>query len=115
LLTDIAYWRSANLMWADFSDWLLAAAMIMGVVAAIAILVDAVTRRPLMPWPVFIGYLAVFLLGLLNSFVHSRDGWTSVVPTGLALSAVTALVLLLTGWLNWSRPAAHSVQMETAS
>lgn len=34
--------------------------------------------------------------------VHSRDGWTSVVPLGLTLSALVLALLLFTGWLGWS-------------
>jgi len=41
--------------------------------------------------------LAVFVLALFNAFIHSRDAWTSVVPTGLTLSAVTFVVILVAG------------------
>jgi hypothetical protein len=40
LITDIAYWQTAEMMWADFSAWLLAAGLVMGVLAAIAGLID---------------------------------------------------------------------------
>jgi uncharacterized membrane protein len=103
LFTDVAYWSTAQILWANFSAWLLAAAMVTGVLAAVAILVDVVTRRPAtdMRWPVLIGYFVSFVLGLINSFIHSRDAWTSVVPAGLILSVLTVLVLLITGWLHW--------------
>jgi uncharacterized membrane protein len=35
------------------------------------------------------------LVGLVNAFVHSRDGWTAVVPQGLILSVLDVLVLLV--------------------
>jgi uncharacterized membrane protein len=35
-------------------------------------------------------------------FVHSRDAWTSVVPTGLILSAATVVILMITAWLGGS-------------
>lgn len=44
--------------------------------------------------------ILVMLLELLNIFVHSRDGWTSVVPEGLALSAVSVALLLVSAWLG---------------
>jgi uncharacterized membrane protein len=37
LLTDLAYWKTAEMMWADFSSWLLFAGLVMGVLAAIAL------------------------------------------------------------------------------
>jgi uncharacterized membrane protein len=40
------------------------------------------------------------LLSLLNAFVHSRDGYTAVVPTGLTLSALVVAILLFTAWAD---------------
>ena len=34
LATDVAYWRTANLMWSNFSSWLLFAGLATGVAAA---------------------------------------------------------------------------------
>jgi uncharacterized membrane protein len=39
------------------------------------------------------------VIALFNNFVHSRDAWTSVVPVGLELSALTVFVMLVTAWL----------------
>jgi len=41
-------------------------------------------------------YAIAVLLSLMNAFVHSRDGYTAVVPTGLMLSGLVIVVLLLT-------------------
>ena len=40
LFSDIAYWKTAEMMWADFSAWLLFAGLVMGVLAALAGLID---------------------------------------------------------------------------
>ncbi|WGS17950.1 MULTISPECIES: DUF2231 domain-containing protein [unclassified Bradyrhizobium] len=105
LITDIAYWQTAQMMWADFSAWLLFAGLVLGVLAAIAGLIDFLGSRrirELAPaWLHMVGNAVVLLLALFNSFVHSRDAWTSVVPTGLVLSVLTVLVMLFTGWLGW--------------
>ncbi len=103
LLTDIAYVQTADIMWADFSAWLLAAGMAGGVVAAVAGLVsltaDRRTRTQQSVWPIVVGSLLVLIIAFLNNLVHSRDAWTSVMPTGLALSVVTVLLMLATAWL----------------
>ena len=103
LLTDIAYIQTTNIMWADFSAWLLAAGMAGGVVAAIAGLVGLLANRrgrgQQSAWPVVLGSLLVLVIALFNNLVHSRDAWTSVMPTGLALSVATFLVMLATAWL----------------
>ena len=103
LVTDVAYTQTADIMWADFSDWLLAAGMAGGVVAAIAGLVHlVVTRRSRGPqpvWPAILGSLLVLVIALFNNLVHSRDAWTSVVPTGIGLSALTVVLMFVTIWL----------------
>ncbi|RUW60557.1 DUF2231 domain-containing protein [Mesorhizobium sp. M7A.F.Ca.US.008.03.1.1] len=106
LLTDVAYWRSAEMMWADFSAWLLLAGLVVGVLAVLAALVDLFTGRLSgetgRVWPYLLGSLVVLVVSLFNALVHSRDAWTSVVPTGLILSAVAVIVILLLGLLGWS-------------
>jgi uncharacterized membrane protein len=113
LLTDLAYWKTAEMMWADFSAWLLFFGLIMGSVAAIAGLVDFLGNRRIRAlgpaWFHMIGNAVVLVLALFNSFVHSRDAWTSVVPTGLMLSTLTVLVMLFTGWMGWSMVYRHRV------
>jgi len=37
---------------------------------------------------------------VINAFVHSRDGYTAVVPTGLMLSGSVVVVLLLTALIG---------------
>ncbi len=113
LITDVVYWRSANMMWADFSAWLLAIGLVMGGLAAVAGLVDFLGNRLIRAqapaWPHMLGNIVVLLLALLNSFVHTRDAWTSVVPLGLTLSLITVLIMLVTGWLGWAMVYRHGV------
>jgi len=45
---------------------------------------------------------------VISAFVHSRDGYTAVVPTGLMLSALVVVVLSLTA-LAGRIVANHSV------
>ena len=45
---------------------------------------------------------AAALLSLVNVFVHSRDAWTSVVPQGLWLSAISAILLVIEAFRGWS-------------
>lgn len=53
--------------------------------------------------------LSVFVIELFNAFVHGRDGWTSVVPTGITLSIVASLLLLVGAWLGGSLTYRHGV------
>lgn len=113
LLTDIAYWRTANMMWADFSVWLITAGLVTGLFAALAGMADFFGSRKIRALPTawahgLLNGLAL-ILSLFNVFVHSRDAWTSVVPTGLILSALVVLLLLVTGWLGGELVFRHRV------
>ncbi len=113
LLTDLAYWHTAEMMWADFSAWLLFTGLVMGGLAALAELIGLFSNRFIRSissaWLHMAGTIVVLLLALFNSFIHSRDAWTSVVPTGLTLSALTVIVMLGTGWLGWPMVYRHRV------
>jgi uncharacterized membrane protein len=113
LATDLAYWRTADIMWANFSAWLLAAGLLFGAFAALAGLIDFWSNRRVRAqapaWPHMLGNILALALSLINAFVHSRDGWTAVVPTGLILSASVVLILLFTGWMGWSMVYRHRV------
>jgi uncharacterized membrane protein len=47
-----------------------------------------------------LGNALVIALSLINVFVHSRDGYTAVVPTGIVLSGVVVLIMMITGWIG---------------
>ena len=67
-------------------------------VTVIAFAIDLIRGKQIdgLAWPHAVGYALAVLLSLLNAFVHSRDGYTAVVPTGLMLSGLTLFVLVLT-------------------
>jgi uncharacterized membrane protein len=113
LCTDIAYWRSANMAWAVMSTWLLTVGLIVAVFAVIAGFIDFLGDRRIRDlravWIHAIGNAIALVLSIFNVLVHSRDGYTSVVPTGLALSALVVLILLVTGWQGWSMVYRHRV------
>ena len=113
LLTDLTYWWSAEMMWANFSAWLVSVGVIFGYLSAIFGMIDLLGSRSIRAqppaWPHAIGNVVVLILATLNMFVHSRDAWTSVVPWGLALSAATVLILLFTGWMGRALVYEHRV------
>jgi|SRR6266550_1763833 uncharacterized membrane protein len=103
-VTDLAYWQVPDVLWERFSIWLITAGMIMAGLATIAYVIDFASGRQIdrPAWPGVIGYALAVFLSLMNAFVHSRDGYTAVVPTGLMLSALVVVVLSLTAWIDWA-------------
>ncbi len=104
LITDVAYWRTANMQWANFSAWLLTAGLLVALLAVIAGLIDFLSspriRAIRISWFHALGNAVALILAIFNAFVHSRDAYTSVVPTGLVLSFLTVVILCVTGWLG---------------
>jgi uncharacterized membrane protein len=113
LIMDIAYWQTSNLTWKLFAEWLLFAGLVGAGLAAMAGAIDFLSRRDVRArppaWPHAVGNIIVMALAFTNSLVHARDGWTGVMPWGLALSSVTVLLMLVTGWLGASLVYRHGV------
>ncbi len=111
LLTDITYWRTAEMMWSDFSAWLITVGVVIGWLAALAGIIDFASSRGLRAlasgWPHVIGGVVVLVLASFNMLVHTHDAWTSVVPWGLGLSVATVIVLIFSGWMGWAMVYRH--------
>jgi uncharacterized membrane protein len=102
LLTDLAYQCSGgNLLWVNFSSWLIAAGLLVGAIAGAVLLIDLArgAGRSGTGWAHFGLLFAAWVVELINALVHARDGWTAVVPAGLILSAIAVALILLSGWL----------------
>lgn len=105
--TDLFYYSTALMQWANFSAWLIIAGLLLALLAALALLLDILRGRARrISWLHFLVFAVVALLSLFNALVHSRDAWTSVVPQGLLLSAIVTILLLVIGWRSWSVTAA---------
>lgn len=105
VLTDWAYEGSdGNLTWLFFSTWLIPAGLVFGGLGSLFLLIDALRLRG--GWTAFLLLAAAWVVELANAFVHMRDGWTAVVPLGVILSIVGALLALAAGWFaaELSRP-----------
>ena len=98
LVTDIAYSQSAYLMWLHFSEWLIAAGLAFGALAALALAIEFFASRAIrsgrVGWAHLVLFYAALLVELVNAFVHTIDGWTAVVPTGMTLSVIGAILAL---------------------
>jgi len=103
--TDLAYWRTAEVMWYRFSVWLIAGGLVMAALVALAAVIDLLrNQRP--AWIRALAYAAAVVLSIFNVLVHSRDGYTAVVPTGLTLSGIVLVLLLFAispGWALTNR------------
>jgi uncharacterized membrane protein len=103
-VTDLVYWRVPDVMWETFSVWLITGGLVMAGFSVVAGLIDVMGHRrnvaPAHPWPRVLAIALAFMLAFLNAFVHSRDGYTAVVPTGLILSGLVAAILICSAWIG---------------
>jgi uncharacterized membrane protein len=103
LFTDYMYYSTALMQWANFSAWLIVGGLVVALLAAIFLVIDLLLGRtgPLLRLE-FAGLVVAAVLSIFNAFVHSRDAWTSVVPTGITLSAIVAIILFALSFRGWS-------------
>lgn len=103
LLSDWAYFKSYEIQWANFSAWLIAGALLVGAILLLWALVASLrARRGRGRRGLFVILFAVtWIVGLINALIHARDGW-AVMPAGLILSVVVAILVLASAWAGLS-------------
>ena len=104
LVTDLLFWRTGQSQWAEFSFWLILAGWILGGLGVITGLIDFLTLQPARAltsgWLHFIlADLAIFMT-TFNLMSRLYDRQEKIVFTGLGMSALVALALLITGYLG---------------
>lgn len=104
LLSDIAYMRSFQIQWANFSAWLIAGGLLVGGFALLWALVEvfrsgAARRKRALTY--FLLLLAMWVLGFVNALVHAKDAYATM-PEALYLSAVAAVLALAAAWIGYS-------------
>lgn len=103
LFTDYMYYCNSLVQWSNFSAWLITGGLVFALLAVIFLLIDvALGKAGPISWLDFILVGAAAILSIFNVLVHTRDAWTSVVPTGITLSAIVTILLLVAGSRGWT-------------
>ena len=103
LFTDYMYYCNSLIQWSNFSAWLITGGLVFALTALVFLLIDfGLGRAGPISWLDFILVGAAAILSLFNALVHTRDAWTSVVPTGITLSAMVTILLLAAGIRGWA-------------
>jgi uncharacterized membrane protein len=103
LVTDIFYSQTSLIQWSNFSTWLILGGLLLALVAAILLVIDIALGHtgPISWLDLSLLSLAV-VLSIFNELVHTRDAWTTVVPTGITLSVIVTILLLIAGLRGWN-------------
>ncbi len=101
MLTDVAYVRTYEIQWNNFSSWLIVGGLVFAGVALLFAGVDlARAGRRGYGSGLYAGVLlAAWVVGFLNALMHARDAFASM-PTGLILSIITAALAGIAVWLG---------------
>ena len=102
MITDIAYTRTYEIQWSNFSSWLLAGALVFAACALLWSVIDFFRGdRSARPLVYMLLLLASWVLGFIDSLVHARDAF-AVMPTGLVLSVIVTVLAGAATYLGFS-------------
>lgn len=101
LLSDIAYFRTYQIQWSNFSSWLIAGGLVFCGLALLFAVVNLIRAdhkkgRPLI---YFLLLLVTWLLGFINALEHAKDAWATM-PLGLILSVIVTLLACVATWIG---------------
>ncbi|MFL6786101.1 MAG: DUF2231 domain-containing protein [Sphingomicrobium sp.] len=113
LFTDFMYSSNALMQWSNFSGWLIVGGLVLALISAIVLLAEVVLGRAgTIRWLDFTLLAVATVLSIVNVLVHTRDAWTSVVSTGITLSAIVTVLLLVAGIRGWTVTAPRAPRRE---
>lgn len=113
VLTDLAWVLTADEFWLRLSLWLVGSGAIMGAVAGIAgtielLLIPGVRRRGV-SWSHFVAAVTLISVAFTNWSLRLIGNNELMLPWGLALSILGALLVALSGWLGGSLVFDHRI------
>jgi uncharacterized membrane protein len=113
LATDIAYWLTRDLFWAQVSIWLIGAGIVTGIIAALTGLMDFLkidrVRQHSAGWIHMVGNVAGLGISLVNFGLRWGNSAGAILPTGIVLSLIVATLLGVTGWYGAELIYRHKV------
>lgn len=112
-VTDLAFWWRADPFWALASFWLVAGGFAVGTVAALLGLADFIlvtkVRSKLAGWTHLLAAVMALALAGANIRLRLEDPAAAVLPWGIVLSAVMALMVGVTGWIGGTLTFGHGI------
>ena len=103
MLSDIAYFKTYEVQWRNFADWMIAGGLVFCGLALLFAVVNLIRARHRKGRPLayFIVLLATWLLGFINALEHAKDAWATM-PLGLVLSVIVTVLACAATWIGLS-------------
>lgn len=110
---DVGFWLTGDRFWARAARWLIGGGIASGAGAAVFGMTDFLTmQRPRErpeAWIHGMGNGVALALSAVSLRLRLADEQRAVVPWGIALSALTAGILAVTGWLGGELSYRHKI------
>lgn len=111
--SDLAFWQTEDTFWARVSLWLLGAGWVTGLVAGLAgtvelLCVSGIRRRPA-SWNHFVVAVMLLAVAFINWFSRLSDPIGTVLPLGVTLSGLGAMLVGAAGWLGGNLVFEHQI------
>jgi uncharacterized membrane protein len=117
LVADLVFVRTQDIFWATGAYWLGVAGLITGGAAAIFGAIDFFSkpqiRRLSVAWVHLLGNLAVMAVTLINVLIRVNNRLDTIQPTGLALSVLVVVLMIITGWCGGEMVFRYRVGVDT--
>ena len=113
-VADLAFIGTGDGFWARASMWLIGAAIVMALLAALAGFADFFSEPRIRAlsdaWYHMIGNLTAVVIAAINFALRYNQGAEAAIkPWGVFLSFVVVGILLFTGWKGWEMVYRHRV------
>lgn len=119
LVCDVLFWRSFSRNWADASLRLTQVGVVMGALAAAFGVRDFLAREQLRKdreaWFHFGGNFVAGVLALASLWLRVQTAPQAIVSSGMRLSGVVVLLLMLTAWYGRRLAIRYSAKDSTVS
>lgn len=111
LLSDIAYYLTYEIQWANFASWLITGGLLFAGLALLFALVNLIraAQRKGRSLVYVLLLLAICVVGFLNALEHAKDAWATM-PLGLLLSAVVAVLACIATGLGLTNKRSGGVK-----
>ncbi len=111
--SDLAWWWWSDPFWARMSLWLAGVGAVTGIFAGAVGTFELLSvrdiRRRAAAWSHFVAAIMLLAVGVANWGMRVADAEANIVPWGLYLSGLGALLVSVAGWLGGTLVFEHQV------
>ncbi len=115
LLTDATFWFTHDSFWARASFFLIAAGLVGGFAAALTGMMDFLkierVRKRTAGWAHMVLNVAVLTFTIFNLVLRWNNHVTAVLPWGIILSIIIAMLLGVSGWYGGELVYRHKISV----